>query len=97
MFEASDGTRVNYTSRNGAEFVISKDTHAPTLATSKYLFFGRVEIEVHAAEGTGIVTSLALTSDILDEVRTLRRSAPPVSYQLFDIDAILLLTCSLRR
>lgn len=36
--------------------------------TSKYIFFGRVDIEVQAAQGPGIVTSAVLQSDDLDEI-----------------------------
>lgn len=41
---------------------------APTIATGKYIFFGRVDVEVQAAPGVGIVTSAVLQSDTLDEV-----------------------------
>ncbi|KAI5462106.1 concanavalin A-like lectin/glucanase domain-containing protein [Mariannaea sp. PMI_226] len=36
--------------------------------TSKYIFFGRVDVEVRAAPGAGIVTSAVLQSDDLDEI-----------------------------
>lgn len=49
-------------------FPISGLGQAPTIATGKYIFFGRVDVEVQAAPGVGIVTSAVLQSDDLDEV-----------------------------
>lgn len=53
---------------NGAVFSISGLGQAPTIATGKYIFFGRVDVEVQAAPGVGIVTSAVLQSDDLDEI-----------------------------
>jgi beta-glucanase (GH16 family) len=58
---------VKYTSE-GAEFTINKQGQSPTIQTSWYMFFGRVEIHMKAAPGQGIVSSIVLLSDILDEV-----------------------------
>jgi hypothetical protein len=54
--------------KNGATFTIKKETNAPNIATGKYIFFGRVDVEVQAAPGQGIVTAVVLQSDTLDEV-----------------------------
>ncbi|KAM3501450.1 hypothetical protein MY11210_009363 [Beauveria gryllotalpidicola] len=61
------GTKITYDSK-GATFPMSKDGDAPTLRSDKYLFFGYVEVKVRAAEGKGIVTSMVLQSDDLDEI-----------------------------
>ncbi|KAJ9142992.1 Glycosyl hydrolase family 16 [Pleurostoma richardsiae] len=58
---------VSYTS-SGAEFTISEKGDAPTIETSWYFFFGRAEVHMRAATGTGIVSSVVLESDDLDEV-----------------------------
>jgi beta-glucanase (GH16 family) len=62
-----DGTKLAYDER-GAIFSIKEATNAPTVSTHKYIFFGRVDVELQAAAGGGIVTSLVLQSDDLDEI-----------------------------
>ncbi|KAJ4035152.1 hypothetical protein NW753_012348 [Fusarium oxysporum] len=54
--------------KKGAKFTIKEDTNAPTIATEKYIFFGRVDVELQAATGQGIVTAMVLQSDTLDEI-----------------------------
>ena len=63
----SIGTKITYDS-NGATFPMSKKGDSPTLRSDNYIFFGHVEVKVQAAEGKGIITSLVLLSDDLDEV-----------------------------
>ncbi|TDZ33627.1 putative glycosidase crf1 [Colletotrichum spinosum] len=58
---------ISYTSA-GAEFTLNKKGDAPTIETSWYFFFGRAEVHLKAAPGTGIVSSVVLESDDLDEV-----------------------------
>ncbi|KAK3360346.1 concanavalin A-like lectin/glucanase domain-containing protein [Lasiosphaeria hispida] len=53
---------------SGAEFTISRRGQSPTLYTNWYFFFGRVEVHLRAAWGTGIVSSVVLESDDLDEI-----------------------------
>lgn len=53
---------------NGAEFTIAKRFDAPTLETNFYIFFGEVEVVLKTANGTGIVSSIVMQSDDLDEV-----------------------------
>ncbi|KPM38632.1 hypothetical protein AK830_g7915 [Neonectria ditissima] len=65
--ETLPGTEIKYDSK-GAHFTIEKETNAPTVASKKFIFFGRVDVEVQAAEGQGIVTSIVLQSDDLDEI-----------------------------
>ncbi|RCI10169.1 hypothetical protein L249_8625 [Ophiocordyceps polyrhachis-furcata BCC 54312] len=63
----SQGANINYDDK-GAAFTIKADGESPTIHTGNYLFFGEVEVEVQAAPGRGIVTSVVLQSDDLDEV-----------------------------
>lgn len=58
---------VDYTD-NGAEFTITSQGDAPTIQTQWYIFFGRVEVHMKAASGTGIVSCAVLLSDDLDEI-----------------------------
>ena len=58
---------VNYGS-NGAEFTINKEGDSPTIETDFYIFFGQIEVSLKAANGTGIVSSIVMESDDLDEV-----------------------------
>ncbi|CAI6083428.1 unnamed protein product [Clonostachys chloroleuca] len=66
-FTAASGTTITYDD-NGALFSIENDTQAPTLSTSRYIFFGRVEVQLKAAVGQGIITSVVLQSADLDEI-----------------------------
>ncbi|KAL8932023.1 MAG: hypothetical protein Q9211_006575 [Gyalolechia sp. 1 TL-2023] len=52
----------------GAELTFAKRYDAPTIWTHFKFFFGRVELVVKAAPGTGIVSSMVLLSADLDEV-----------------------------
>ncbi|KAK3686601.1 hypothetical protein LTR37_019662 [Vermiconidia calcicola] len=55
-------------SSNGAEFGISGTKQAPTMESDFYIFFGRVDVKMRAAKGTGIVSSIVFESDDLDEI-----------------------------
>jgi len=61
------GTKIEYDS-NGAVYSIKEPSNAPTTESDKYIFFGQVDITMKAAAGAGIVTSIVLESDDLDEV-----------------------------
>ncbi|KAL9632707.1 MAG: hypothetical protein Q9204_003683, partial [Flavoplaca sp. TL-2023a] len=52
----------------GAELTFAKRYDAPALWTKFKFFFGRVEFVVKAAPGFGIISSMVLLSDDLDEV-----------------------------
>ncbi|TGJ83518.1 hypothetical protein E0Z10_g5229 [Xylaria hypoxylon] len=67
FFTAADGTTITYGSK-GAEFSMKKETEAPTVTSAKYIFFGKIDIEVEVAPGAGIVTSVVLQSDDRDEI-----------------------------
>ncbi|KAG7438436.1 putative glycosidase crf1 [Fusarium oxysporum f. sp. raphani] len=66
-FRENPGSMIKY-DKKGAKFTIMNETNAPTIATGKYIFFGRVDVEMQAAPGQGIVTAVVLQSDTLDEI-----------------------------
>jgi len=68
FFDVAGGTTLTYDPVKGAVFTIKEDTNAPTITSKQYIFFGRVEVEVQASVGTGVVTSAVLESDCLDEI-----------------------------
>lgn len=47
---------------------MNKKGDAPTIDTNFHLFFGKVEVTMKAAPGTGVVSSIVLESDVLDEI-----------------------------
>lgn len=52
----------------GAVFTVAKKGDAPTIGSEAYLHFGYVEVKMKAAPGQGIISSIVLQSDDLDEV-----------------------------
>ncbi|KAH8698654.1 concanavalin A-like lectin/glucanase domain-containing protein [Talaromyces proteolyticus] len=52
----------------GAVFTVAKKGDSPTIQTNDYFFFGTAEVKMQAAPGTGIVSSIVLESDDLDEI-----------------------------
>ncbi|KAK3367371.1 glycoside hydrolase family 16 protein [Lasiosphaeria ovina] len=59
---------VKYDAKTGAAFTINKQGDSPTIRSSFYFFFGRTEIWMKAASGTGVISSVMLLSDNLDEI-----------------------------
>lgn len=53
---------------DGAEFTINKQGDSPTIRSKFYIFFGRVEVWWKVSPGQGIISSLMLLSDDLDEI-----------------------------
>lgn len=53
---------------NGASFTVAKSGDAPTIISKWYIMFGKYDITMKAAPGTGIVSSSVLQSDDLDEI-----------------------------
>ncbi|KAF7185783.1 putative extracellular glycosidase [Pseudocercospora fuligena] len=53
---------------NGAKFTVAQSGQAPTLVSKWYIMFGKYSVTMKAAPGTGIVSSLVLQSDDLDEI-----------------------------
>ena len=52
----------------GAAFVLAKQGDAPTIETENYFLFGNVEVKMKVAPGTGVVSSIVMESDDLDEI-----------------------------
>lgn len=61
------GTTLTYGSQ-GAEFSMAQEGQAPTIASDFYVLFARVEVKMKAAPGQGIVSSVVMESDDLDEI-----------------------------
>jgi beta-glucanase (GH16 family) len=53
---------------DGVSFTVAKSGDAPQLSSKFYIMFGKVEITMKAAPGAGIVSTLVLESDDLDEI-----------------------------
>ena len=66
VWNATAGS-VNY-GDGGAEFTINQRGDAPTVQTNFHIFFGQVEVWMKTAKGQGIVSSVVLESDDLDEI-----------------------------
>lgn len=58
---------IDYTS-DGAKFTVSKEGESTLLQSNFYIFFGVVESHVKMAKGGGMVSSVVLESDDLDEI-----------------------------
>ncbi|KAG9243929.1 concanavalin A-like lectin/glucanase domain-containing protein [Calycina marina] len=65
-FNITNGV-INY-GTNGAEFTISKRLDSPTIRSKFFIFFGKVTVMMRAASGQGIISSVVLESDDLDEI-----------------------------
>ncbi|KAL5119735.1 hypothetical protein ACEQ8H_002341 [Pleosporales sp. CAS-2024a] len=63
----NQGTQ-GWDAKEGATFTIERSGDSPQIQSLFYLFFGRVEVILKAATGTGIVSSAILQSDDLDEL-----------------------------
>jgi len=66
VWNTTAGT-INYND-DGAEFTIDARGQSPTVQSNFYIFFGQVEVIMRTATGQGIVSSIVLESDDLDEV-----------------------------
>lgn len=62
------GTSTTYDKTEGALYSIKEAANAPTTASGPYIFFGQLDVELRVAPGAGIVTSVVLQSDDLDEI-----------------------------
>jgi beta-glucanase (GH16 family) len=67
FFDNLSGTAITH-GTDGAVFSIASENQAPTWASKKFIFGGKVECSVKAAPGPGIVTSVVLLSKDLDEI-----------------------------
>lgn len=67
MFTNEAGMPV-FNADTGGAFTISKQGQSVTYKTNFYFFWGRTEVIMKAAAGQGIVSSIVLMSDVLDEI-----------------------------
>src|SRR6266566_7167361 len=58
-WDTTAGT-VDYASGTGAAFTINKHGDSPTIRSQFYIFFGRVEVWMKTAPGTGIISSIMM-------------------------------------
>ncbi|KAI1655894.1 glycoside hydrolase family 16 protein [Daldinia decipiens] len=66
-FNLTAGT-VDYNVDTGAAFTMRKKGESVTLISNFYFFFGKTEVFLKAASGTGVISSIVWSSDVLDEV-----------------------------
>ncbi|TQV95509.1 Concanavalin A-like lectin/glucanase [Cordyceps javanica] len=66
-FDHVAGKAVTYGAR-GAVSAVDAPQQAPTLESKEAIFFGRLEVEMQAAPGRGVITSIVMLSDDLDEI-----------------------------
>jgi hypothetical protein len=66
LWDMQTGT-LDYTSE-GANFEIKKENGSTLLVSNFYIFFGVMEAHVKMAKGAGIISSVILQSDDLDEI-----------------------------
>ena len=66
IWNTTAGT-INY-GVNGAAFTMNERGDSPTIQSEFYIFFGVVEVIMKAATGQGVISSIVLESDDLDEV-----------------------------
>lgn len=59
---------MTYSPDKGAIFTISKQGESPTIRSKFYIFFGRLEFWLKTSPGTGIISSMMMLSDDLDEI-----------------------------
>ncbi|KAM3506008.1 hypothetical protein MY10362_002612 [Beauveria mimosiformis] len=67
-FEHIAGKEVTYDGARGAVCAVDAPLQAPTLQSKEAIFFGRLEVEMRAAPGRGVITSIVMLSDDLDEI-----------------------------
>ena len=68
FFNVTAGTDLISFSDNGAELTIAKEGDSVTVQTAFYIMFGTVEMIFQAASGQGIISTMVLLSDDLDEI-----------------------------
>lgn len=61
------GDMISYQS-DGAHFRVEKTNDAPTITSNFYIMWGKLNVVLRAAPGAGIISSMVLLSDVLDEI-----------------------------
>ncbi|KAK4157413.1 putative glycosidase crf1 [Chaetomidium leptoderma] len=59
---------VSWHANDGAGFRLAKQGDSPTIRSKFYYFWGRTEVHLKAAKGTGVISSIMMLSDNLDEI-----------------------------
>lgn len=59
---------IQYDQSTGAQFTVAKRLDSPTVQSNFHIFFGQVEVVMKAGFGRGIVSSIVIQSDDLDEI-----------------------------
>lgn len=54
--------------KDGVSFTVAKSGDSPQLTSKWYIMYGKVEVVAKAAPGAGIVSSVVLQSNTLDEI-----------------------------
>ena len=67
IWNTTNGDGLTYND-GGAQFQINSEGMSPTMQSTFYIMFGMVTVQMQAASGTGIISSIVLESDDLDEV-----------------------------
>lgn len=67
LWNATSGALI-YDPDNGALFTITSKGDSPTVQSNFYIFFGVISVIMRAATGRGVVSSILLESDDLDEI-----------------------------
>lgn len=67
---------IRYGGADGAHFRVEKSKDSPTIASNFYIMWGKFEVTMKAAPGAGIVSSIVLQSEDLDEIDWVRVSVP---------------------
>jgi len=67
-FTATGSGDMIFYKSDGAHFRIEKTNDAPTITSNFYIMYGKLDVVLRAAPGAGIVSSLVLLSDVLDEI-----------------------------
>lgn len=52
----------------GMTMMVSEELDAPTLTSKKYIFWGKIDVVMKASPGQGVISSIVLQSDTLDEI-----------------------------
>lgn len=75
---STDKRRVDFDGdEEGVALGIWEPGQSASLTSNKYLFFGKVTVEVQAAKGQGVITKIMLKSDSGNEIDWVRRLPIP--------------------
>lgn len=76
---------IKYGGPDGAHFRVEKSGDSPTIVSNSYIMYGKFEVTMKAAPGAGIVSSIVLQSEDLDEIDWVH-----FAYQLGIIELLLM-------